>query len=126
MSLTFPADWPDDCPPDDASPAEGHVFRIVKRAPPVAADFLSHHELGRLRKAPACLRCGLSVFRDLYDAMHQRQLLPKLGTQIAEARLEVEYGWTKLTSGTQPTHTTWWAFEGVNRAQLFAIVKEET
>ena len=48
--MTFPANWPSDCPPRDAVDAAGLVFR---------------------------------------------------------------------------THTTWWAFEGVNRTELFAVVREE-
>jgi hypothetical protein len=27
--------------------------------------------------------------------------------------------------GKQPTHTTWWPYEGVDRASLFSIVPEE-
>jgi hypothetical protein len=59
------------------------------------------------------------------DAVHQRQLLPKLGRFIAQAALVAEHGKTKLTKGTQPTHTTWWAYEGVNRHRLFSVVQEE-
>ncbi|MCU0873206.1 MAG: hypothetical protein MUE50_12775 [Pirellulaceae bacterium] len=76
-------------------------------------------------KAPPCLRCGLSVFRETRDAIHQRQLLPKLGSLIAEATLLAEHGKTKPTEGRQPSHTTWWAYEGVNRASLFSVVREE-
>jgi hypothetical protein len=67
----------------------------------------------------------LSVFREIRDAIHQRQLLPKLGSLIAEATLLAEHGKTKPTEGRQPSHTTWWAYEGVNRASLFSVVREE-
>jgi len=82
-------------------------------------------ETGKLPTAPACLRCGLSVFREMRDAVHQRQLLPKLGRFIAQATLVAEHGKTKRTTGSQPTHTTWWAYEGVNRYRLFSVVQEE-
>jgi hypothetical protein len=87
-------------------------------------DFASHMETGKLRNAPACLRCGLSVFRELQDAVHQRQLMPKLGHLIAQATLEAEHGKTKPTEGRQPSHTTWRAYEGLSRASLFAVVEE--
>lgn len=93
--------------------------------PPTAADLASHHETGRLPNAPPCLRCGLSVFRDVQDAVHQQRLIPKLGRWIARGTLSAEHGQTKQTPGQQPTHTTWWAYEGINRAALFTVVGEE-
>lgn len=50
------------------------------------------------------------------DAVHQRLLPPKLGRWIAKGTLRPEHGKTKLTTGKQPTHTTWWAYDGVDRA----------
>lgn len=125
MTLGFPVNWPADCPPNDAVDAEGIVFRIVKIEPVTADDMASHHETGKLLKAPACLRCGLSVFREIQDAFHQRQLIPKLGKLVAKATLQASHGKTKLTDGKQPTHTTWWPYEGIDRASLFAAVAEE-
>jgi hypothetical protein len=37
--MKFPDDWPNDCPPGDAEPASGTVFRLVKSDPHTAADF---------------------------------------------------------------------------------------
>ena len=125
-SNDFPKDWPSDSPPGDAVDADGTVFRIVKDDPPVAKDFESHFESGKLLKAPPCLRCGLSVFRQFQDADHQRKLMPKLGSLVASAKLRSMHGKTKLTKGTQPTHTTWWVFDRVNRASLFSVNKEES
>lgn len=125
MCLAFPSDWPNGCPPEDAQDANGTVFRIVKNDPPNDVDFISHFESGRIPKAPPCLRCGLSVFRELKDAVHQRLLMPKLGRWIAKATLEAVHGKTKLTQGQQPTHTTWWAYDGVQRASPFTVVSED-
>ncbi len=124
--MKFPEDWPTDCPPPDAEEASGDVYRIVRDDPPASADFATHWETGRLPKAPPCLRLGLSVFRDVREARHQRCLFPKLGSMIARASLTSDHGLTKLTHGSQPTHTTWWAYEGVHRASLFAVVEEES
>jgi len=122
----FPADWPSGCPPDDAQPAEGEIFRLVKSNPPTAADFWSHHETGKLPNTPACLRCGLSVFRSREDAEHQHRAYPRLGRFIAKGMLVHEHGVTKLTHGRQPSHTTWWAFADVDRLAVFTDIEEVT
>jgi hypothetical protein len=123
--MTFPEGWPNDCPPAEAIDASGMIFRIVNREPPAPEDFVSHFEAGKLPKAPPCLRCGLSVFQELGDAIHQRRLLPKLGRLIARGEVFAQHGKIKLATGKQPTHTTWWAYRDVNRASLFSIVPEE-
>ena len=125
LPVTFPKTWPTACPPQDAVNADGEVYRIVDHDPPVSADLASHFETGRLPRASPCLRCGVSVFREPRDAEHQRSLMPKLGRWISKGALHIDHGKTKLTAGHQPTHTTWWAYEGVNRAGLFTIVREE-
>lgn len=125
MNGTFPPDWPPNCPPHDADGAAGSAYRIVRHNPPADADLATPHETGRLLNRPPCLRCGLSVFREFRDAVHQRTLFPKLGSLIAKATLEASHGKTALTKGQQPTHTTWWVYEGVNRASLFSVIAEE-
>jgi hypothetical protein len=124
--MTFPKDWPSGCPSPDTPDAAGDVFRIAKENPVTAGDMRSHHETGKLPRADPCLRCGLSVFRELEDAMNQQKLLPKLGNKIAKAMLEAAHGKACLTKGQQPTHTTWWPYEGVDRAVLFVVVMEVT
>src|SRR5438067_2416051 len=121
--MTFPKDWPSGCPPADTPDAAGEVFRIVKGNPVMAADMESHYETGKLPRADPCLRCGLSLFRELDDALNQQRLLPKLGNRIAKALLVAAHGKAGLTKGQQPTHTTWWPYEGVDRAALFVVVK---
>jgi len=122
--MPFPDTWPDDCPPNEAEDATDEVFRIVKNNPAVASDMLSHFETGKLPHAPPCLRCGLSVFRLLADALNQQGLMPRLGKRIAKGELRPEHGRTLLTPGQQPTHTTWWVAVDVDRAALFVVVKE--
>jgi hypothetical protein len=124
--MKFPDDWPEGCPPEDAEPAAGQVFRLVKSNPHSAADFASHHELGTLPKGPACLRCGLSIFRTREDADHQHRAYPKLGRHVASGMLEAKHGVAKPTQGRQPTHTTWWPNEGVDRQSVFTTTEELT
>ncbi len=122
--MTFPKDWPSNCPSADTPDATGDVFRISKEDPVTQQDMLSHHETGKLPKADPCLRCGLSVFLELEDALNQQKLLPKLGNRIAKALLETNHGKACLTKGQQPTHTTWWPYEEVDRAALFVVVRD--
>ncbi|MGL5097174.1 MAG: hypothetical protein ACRDD1_16430 [Planctomycetia bacterium] len=122
--MTFPKDWPKDCPAIDTPDADGEAFRIVNGDPVTAADVSSHHETGKLPKADPCLRCGLSVFRMVEDALNQQNLLPKLGGKIAKAILSPIHGKAYPTRGQQPTHTTWWPCEGIDRASLFVVVRE--
>jgi hypothetical protein len=122
--MTFPDGWPEGCPPDDVEAAAGIVFRLVKSNPHEETDFRTHHESGKLPNAPPCLRCGLSVFRSREDAEHQHRAYPKLGKYIATGELQAEHGVTKLTEGRQPTHTTWWFYEGVDRRAIFVSVEE--
>ncbi len=122
--MNFPETWPIDCPPIDAVEAEGNVFRIVKNDPPAADDFLTNLEANTFPMRLPCLRCGLSVHRVLSDAIHTKTKYPKLGGRIAEGTLTNQYGKTKQTG--QASHTTWWVFEGVDRASIFALVAEES
>ncbi len=125
LTMIFPKTWAANCPPTDAIDADGLVFRVVNNNPPVAGDFATHFETGRLPQAPACLRCGLSVFRDHRDAVHLRKLFPKIGGLVAVGDLKPLHGKTKLTSGQQPTHTTWWVYENVDRCQPFSVIPED-
>ncbi len=122
--MEYPEDWPDGCPPDDTEKGKGEIYRLVKSKPPTETDFLSHHETGKMPKRDPCLRCGLSVFRNQEDAEHQYQAYPKLGKFVSKGTLKAEHGVTKLTSGRQPSHTTWWPYKGVNREVLFTETKE--
>lgn len=85
--MTFPMDWPEGCPPDAAGTAGGRVFRIVRANPCCEADFASHHETGKMPTAPACQRCGLSVYGDQSDAVHTARKYPKIGRLIARGEL---------------------------------------
>jgi hypothetical protein len=122
----FPQDWPEGCPPSEAADASGEVYRVVRYSPPTRKDFTTHHEAGKMPKAPPCLRAGLSVLRGLVEAQHQRALMPHLGPYIARATLEQKHGKTQLTQGKVPTHTTWWPYENGEREALFALVVEQT
>ncbi len=117
-----------DCPPSEAVAAEGEVYRCCKSRPPSSRDLQTHEELGRLPKADACLRRSLSVFRNETDARHQVRLFPGWRKRfVARGVLKASHGHVMMTSGRQPTHTSWWPAASLvpaGRAALFEVVCE--
>lgn len=105
--MKFPEDW-QDCPPDDAEPANGVYFRVGRNNPPSADDFRTQAELGQALTGNACLRLGLSTLRDLSEARHLTRLFPRLGSLVYKGELDNSHGLSKLTSSRKsPSHTTW-------------------
>ena len=103
VEARFPSDWPSCCPPADAEPAAGTLYRILAHQPPSEDDFRSHRELGKLPHAEPCQRCGMSVFRERTHAIHQQRLFPRLGRFLARGSLSGHHGCTKLTPGKFPS-----------------------
>lgn len=118
-----------DCPPADAEPAEGWVFRGSKNNPPIAADLQTADETGRLVDADPCLRKALSVFRSRLEAEHQARLFRRWKRKyIVQAELTSEHGKIKLTpTKDRPSHTSWWPsaqLDSAARAALFRLTCE--
>jgi hypothetical protein len=117
-----------DCPPHDAEPASGRVFRCAKANPPKTREMKTHEEKGSLSDADPCLRRALSVFRSQRDAEHQIRLFRRWKRRfVLSADLDHAHGKTKLTSGQQPTHTSWWPASSLSvegRAALFSLICE--
>lgn len=119
--MQFPKNWPPECPPADAQDAQGEHFRVASNDPPGVDELKSYAELGKLTKANPCRRVGLSLLRSLDDAIHQTELFPKHGKLIFRGDLNSSHGKTLPTKGTLPTHTTWWPYEGIDRAAPFVF-----
>lgn len=120
--MTFPATWPENCPPPDAADASGEVFRIVNDDPPSVDDLKSYAELGLLPDASPCRRAAISVYQSRSQACHRLQMSPRLGRGVAAATLAPTHGRMKLTD-ERSGHIAWWAPEGLDRAQLFSGMK---
>ena len=121
----FSDSWPSNCPPDEAEDALGVVYRVCSQNPPSQRDFQSHQELGKQSSGDPCMRCGLSVFRDLAEARHLTVLFPKLGSMVFRGELKPEQGKVKHTPARQrPSHTTWWPYDEVERAAGFTLMEE--
>lgn len=120
---------PEACPPSEAADANCTVFRTVKADPPSEADFLSYLEEGKgdIKPHKQCQACGISVFRTLKDAQHQRDAIPGVYKRpIAVGQILPTHGKAMDTSSRKfPSHVTWWCYEGTLRAVLFQVYSEE-
>ena len=116
--LTWPDFYPEDCPPAEAEPASGTVYRLVKHDPARAEDFKSAFEgnpRGAIKKETVNIY-GLSVHRDISDSerleRHERlknRARKYKNRQIAEGNLNPALGMIQHTpSNKYKSHHTWW------------------
>ena len=122
QELLFPTAWGSNCPPEDASLAEGVLFRRVLHTPVEPSDFLCWIELGRQVAGAErlCQAQGLSVFRYLARAYAERY--PATGNLIARAELASEDGKLKPTPRDGNSHIMWWPFDGIDRCRKFQVI----
>ena len=130
VSLTWPADLPEDCPPDTALPADGTYYRVVNNDPLESGDFVSVYHLNanrgrnvQRRRITQCQSMGLSVYADITSARKCAGRYPNLGNKIARVSLTPGAGKILETSGQFPSHHTWWKYEEYNPAEHSEIVE---
>lgn len=122
--MRFPDWYPESCPPDDALPARGKVYRLVCAEGPQADDFVPLWQCRPNHKYPdMCKACGLSVHRSREDAERLRSVYPTMRDKtIACGTLTPEMGVTKHTpSRISDSHTSWWVPCGTNPQMLFGL-----
>lgn len=132
ISWNWPLDFPENCPPPQASPANGIFYRIVKTDSPELRDFVSvYHENPKRAESAIksgnrtkCETMGLSVYADKNDAIDCAQRYRKLGNMIAHLELVPTSGKTAPTYGGWPSHTTWWKAEGHDPVSLVQFVQD--
>ncbi|CAN5901330.1 hypothetical protein BH11MYX4_BH11MYX4_01930 [soil metagenome] len=92
IAHTWPDHYPHSCPPADAAPVSGDVYRLVENDPPTTADMQSYFVLN-LASGQDCKRCSLSCYRNVDDANQLRDSVPKFrGHKIAQAALGPGHG----------------------------------
>ena len=109
--LTWPDFYPENCPPAEAEPASGTVYRLVKHDPARAEDFKSVFEenpRGAIKKKTVKIY-GLSVHRDLSDSERLKKRSKKFkNRQIAKGSLNPTLGMIQHTPSIEESHHTWW------------------
>jgi hypothetical protein len=120
--LKYPPDWPENCPPQDATPAGGDLYRIVSSNPPRIDDLESYEELGTPARGSECRRRAISVFETREMACHRLRYSPYLGSAVAKGTLDATHGKLKLTNA-KSGHIAWWCPVEVKRVELFGEVE---
>jgi len=111
---------PAGCPPEDAIPCVGPIYRLVDSAPPTEADFVSYFDEypGKDWGEDDCQARGLSVYLTYGDAERIRRRIGRFrGKKIAVATLQPAVGLIKKTGND---HHTWWPEDGVTIPPLFS------
>lgn len=121
--MKFPAHFPEQCPPEMASDAEGELFRFVDNSPPKASDFFSYHLLGKkYDEAKHCEACGLSVLVSEDDVRQFLKAIPFFRKKHV-ARGTVAPDWGKIAPTGRFSHHTWWVPEGKSPELIFKVVE---
>lgn len=123
MTHNFDQLLPDACPPESATSRKQPAYRIVRDSPPSKTDFQTHSELGRALSADECRRASLSIFATYRQAVHRKNLSPRLGSHIAHAILTEAHGLISPQNSTG--HMDWWAYSGMVNPNDFSTVTNE-
>jgi hypothetical protein len=127
--MSWPAHFPNNCPPDDAVEPNHRVYRFVGNNPPTQLDFLSHKERFSSRNfgEKECEACGLSVYTDLDDAKLARRNVPGMAKKmLAQCDLRSDDGRIKPTpSISGQSHHTWWKAPTFVAENQFSIVTND-
>lgn len=123
----------ENCPPDDAKPANGTVYYLVKHNPPIKKDF----EPKALRDPksvkhvplevddPDVWRCetyGISVFTNPKEALEIQNYNYFRDWQLAVANLTSICGLIKKTPREDKrSHHTLWVFKDIEIWNMFSI-----
>jgi len=108
--LEWPSFYPVNCPPAEAEPASGTVYRLVQHDPAQAEDFETPWEEYRNQFEPPTIEnCGLSVHTDSQDNEKLKNRIKKFRKrQIAEGKLNPTLGVIQRTPSLEKSHHSWW------------------
>ena len=124
--MEWPHFYPENCPPAEAEPASGKVYRLVRNNPPKAEDFLSTWEEypGRFPE-PTIRISGASVYTDPQDVERLKKRVPQLNDRkTAKGELNSTLGFIQRTGGRERSHHTWWIPIGAEPWLVFRVIKK--
>lgn len=123
--MRWPDFYPADCPPAEAVPASGTVYRLVKHDPARAEDFKSVFEDNprRFKNRPTIKNCGLSVHRDSQDSERLKKRVRIFKSRrIAEGKVNPTLGVILNTPSKEESHHTWWVPLGAEPWLVFDVI----
>lgn len=122
--MQWPDYYPQCCPPDDAEPASGQVFRLVEGSTPTFADFQPYflQQLDKYKGTKCeCDAAGISLRKTIEDIMCLKRRVSRFKRHhIAQASLEATHG--KIKSSFGSSHITWWVPVTVQPHTLFTVL----
>lgn len=124
--LEWPDFYPENCPPPEAEPAAGTVYRLVRNDPPQSKDFLSTWEEfpGRFPE-PTIQISGASVYTDPQDIERLKNRVRHLrNRKTAKGELNSTLGFIQQTKGREKSHHTWWIPIGTEPWLVFRVISE--
>ncbi len=129
--LKWPDYYPEDCPPEDAKPTSGIVYRLVKQDPVQQEEFIpliieNSKRFENKPNAQICIGCGISVCKGMQDILKLQRSSGKMRKrQIAEGELNSTLGVIKHTpSRNYKTHHTWWVDPNAKPWHVFKVIDE--
>lgn len=119
--FTWPADFPDSCPPDDASEPSSRYWRLVSEDPPTGEDFLRPFETSRHWSATECQHHALSLWTDRERCAQLRRTYPKWRShRVARVDLDARAGVVRQ-AGSDSQHYGWWVPSGVDPTSYCSV-----
>ncbi|MCA0458055.1 MAG: hypothetical protein LCI00_29075 [Chloroflexi bacterium] len=130
--MKFRPHLPSDCPPDDAIPTSGVVYRLAVDKNFGEKEFLSFREINPdrdLEGISECVMCGISVYTDIEAVKKMLSRVPakrrkhKKFNFAFKAHLTPKMGKMKNTpSNFHKSHHTWWFPYGEKPWEIFKLV----
>lgn len=126
-SLEWPNHYPESCPPEEASPVNCTVFRLVSD-PVDESDCLSHFALNiGVSEDLQCQSRGLSIYLTLEDALNARTRTRSAALKykaIASTALTPSQGvYLRTPPNSKKGHHTWWFPSGATiHHSIFHVV----
>ncbi len=128
-------EWPDfypvNCPPAEAKPASGTVYRLVNHDLAQVEDFKTPFEENpkRFDNKPTIQNCALSVHTDPQDSEQLKKamkMVPRFkNSQIAEGELNPTLGLIQHTPSLKyRSHHSWWVPIRTEPWVVFRIISE--
>ena len=127
--MEWPDFYPENCPPAEAEPASGIVYRLVIHDPAQEGDFKTPFEENpeRFNNKPDIKNCGLSIQTDIRDSEQLQKMMKMVprfkNSQIAEGELNPTLGLIQHTpSSKYKSHHSWWVPIGAKPWVVFKII----
>ncbi|MDZ4763892.1 MAG: hypothetical protein SGI73_05015 [Chloroflexota bacterium] len=116
---------PDDCPPENAAPTTGTVYRLAYKADFNEKDFLSYKEEGKKWNVAECTASGISVYTEI-EGIKQlfRRVKSARRKKVLRGVLKPQHGKILNTpSDTHNSHHTWWIPADERPWEAFEVVE---